>query len=86
VRCTPAADGWACRVDIAEGGRTTHHEVTVSAAELARLAPGAAEPTELVERSFAFLVARESKDSILDRFALSVIGRYFPDYERTIRR
>ena len=73
-------------MDIASTGSASHHEVTVSTAELARLAPDATDPTDLVERSFAFLLAREPKESILGRFAISVIGRYFPDYERAIRR
>jgi hypothetical protein len=85
VDCGPADDGWACDVEVVEGGRSTHHEVTVSTAELSRLAPGANDPTDLVERSFTFLLAREPKESILARFSISVIGRYFPDYERTIR-
>jgi len=39
-----------------------------------------------VRRSFEFLLERESKDSILARFDLSVISRYFPEYEREIKR
>ncbi len=85
VRCAPAAAAWTCAVEVDEDGRSTRHEVTVSAAELERYAPGADEPTDLVERSFAFLLAREPKESILGRFDISVIARYFPDWERTIR-
>jgi hypothetical protein len=59
--------------------------VPVSAADLARLAPGADSPEDLVGRSFAFLLVREPKESILRRFDLIEIGRYFPEYERTIR-
>ena len=44
------------------------------------------DPTDLVERSFAFLLEREPRESILRSFDLSVIGRYFPDWERAIRR
>ena len=57
-----------------------------TAADLARLAPGAATPDDLVRRSFEFLLEREPKESILGRFDLMVIARYFPEYERTIRR
>jgi hypothetical protein len=32
------------------------------------------------------LLEREPKESILTRFDLSVIGRYFPEYEREIKR
>ena len=58
----------------------------VATADLARLAPGATDPDDLVRRSFAFLLAREPKESILGRFDLPVIGRYFPEYERDIKR
>jgi hypothetical protein len=85
VRCEPQGAGWTCRVRISGDGPATEHEVTVSAADLARLAPDAIDPDDLVRRSFAFLLAREPNTSILRRFDLSVIGTYFPEYEREIR-
>ena len=45
---------------------------------------GGESPEDLIRRSFEFLLEREPKESILSRFHLSVIGRYFPDYEREI--
>ncbi len=69
-----------------EGASRTEHRVTVSVGDLAHLAPGATDPIDLVRRSFAFLLAREPKESILRTFDLPVIGRYFPEYEREIRR
>ncbi len=87
VTCEPALGGWICRVTVGDpaGGRQTDHEVTVSHEDLAHLAPGADQPDDLVERSFDFLLSREPKESILRRFDLPVIGRYFPEYEATIR-
>jgi hypothetical protein len=32
------------------------------------------------------LLEREPKESILNRFDLSVISRYFPEYEREIKK
>jgi hypothetical protein len=86
VECTSAGGGWTCtvRVDDPTGGSTSH-EVRVTRADVARFAPGADDPVDLVRRSFAFLLARESKESILRSFDLPVIGRYFPEYEREIR-
>ena len=84
VHCEPAANGWSCDVTLSGRGTATTHDVTVAAADLARLAPGATTPDDLVRRSFAFLLAREPKESILRRFDLTVIGRYFPDWEREI--
>jgi len=85
VACEPASGGWTCRVTVGGRGAPTAHEVTVRAEDLARLAPGATDPVDLVARSFAFLLAREPKESILRRFDLLVIARYFPEYEATIK-
>lgn len=88
VDCRPSGDGWSCEVavDGGDGGRGTRHVVGVPSLDLARLDPGAPDPTDLVRRSFAFLLRRESKDSILSSFDLTVISRYFPEYESEIRR
>jgi hypothetical protein len=77
--------GRTCRVTFGGPGMPTTHEVTVTAPDLARLAPGASTPDDLVRRSFAFLLAREPRESILRRFGLSQIGRHFPEDEREIR-
>ncbi len=86
VACSPAGDGWACQVTVREGSSSTIHRVTVSSADLARLAPDATGPEDLVRRSFEFLLDREAKESILGRFELPLISRYFPEYERVIRQ
>jgi hypothetical protein len=86
VTCEPAPGGWLCRVVVGGPGAPTTHDVTVSAADLERLAPGAADPEDLVARSFAFLLAREPNTSILRRFELPEIGHSFPEYEREIHR
>jgi hypothetical protein len=86
VDCTLAPDGWACVVVVDDGSGPTRHQVAVRREDLARLDPGAAEPARLVRASFAFLLERESKESILRSFDLPMIGRYFPEYEREIGR
>jgi hypothetical protein len=83
VTAAVVADGWECKVTVRNGSET-RHRVRVSRADLARLAPGASDPVDLVEASFAFLLERETKESILREFDVTVIGRYFPDYEREI--
>lgn len=87
VHCSADPGGdWTCAVVLRDDDRdVSSHEVTVRSADLARLAPDAADPTDLVERSFAFLLEREPPSSILRRFDLLEIARYFPDYERVIR-
>ena len=85
VTATRDADGWTTTVAVTDpDGSSSRHEVTVTRAVLDRLAPGADDPVDLVRRSFAFLLEREPKESILRSFELPVIGRYFPDYERVI--
>jgi hypothetical protein len=71
------------QVTVQEGGTRTAHDVTVTDQHLARYAPGAS-PERLIEASFEFLLEREPKESILTRFELPVIERYFPDYARAI--
>jgi len=74
------------RVRVTESGSETSHDVTVSPKDYTRLITGNVDPEELVRRSFEFLLEREPKESILTMFDLSVISRYFPEYEREIRR
>ena len=74
------------QVRVTEGQRSTSHRVTLKRTDYQRLAAGAIEPGEVVRRSFEFLLENEPKESILARFDLTVIGRYFPNFEREIRR
>ena len=68
-----------------EDRSTTTHAVTVAPDYAARLTGGRVTTAVLVSRSFDFLLERESNTSILRSFDLSVISRYFPEYEQTIR-
>jgi hypothetical protein len=74
------------RVRITEYGSETSHAITVSPRDYTKLTNGKVEPEDLVRRSFEFLLEREPKESILTRFDLSVINRYFPEYESEIKR
>lgn len=79
-----SSSGWSCKVRLSDRSSVTEHTVRITPADLTRLAPGSTDPTDLVRRSFAFLLEREAKESILGTFDLPLIGRYFPEYERTI--
>ena len=72
-------------VVVREGGGQTRHEVTVRAADLARLGAGR-DGAALVEAAFAFLLDREPKEAILAHFDLAVVARYFPEFERELPR
>jgi hypothetical protein len=63
-------------------GEARHH-VTLSLTDFARLGAGAT-PEETIDAAFRFLLDRESKEAILSRFDVSVISRYFPEFEKTL--
>jgi hypothetical protein len=85
VAVTPDGAGWTCHVRIDEDGRTvSDHTVGVSTSDVKRLSPESS-VEDLVKRSFEFLLEREPPQSILRRFTLPDIERYFPEYPETIR-
>lgn len=78
VTCAPTASGHRCDVTVRdERGGATRHVVTL---------PPTAEPERLVEETFRFLLEREPSESILESFDISVVSRYFPEYDTEIRR
>jgi len=74
------------QVRVTQGKSSTSHRVTLKRADYQRLAAGKVGPAELIRRSFEFLLENEPKESILLRFDLTVIGRYFPNFEQEIQR
>jgi hypothetical protein len=58
----------------------SRHIVTLSRADFIRLG-GDATAEEVIDAAFRFLLDREPKESILSRFDVSVISRYFPEFE-----
>ena len=83
VREDADADGWIADVTV-RARTTTTHRVRVSRAEHARY--GGGDVADLVRRSFAFLLSRESNTHVLRAFSLGEIERYFPEYGAHIRR
>jgi hypothetical protein len=74
------------RVRVIEGKSETSHTVTLKPADYERIASGKIERTELVRMAFEFLLENEPKESILGRFELPLIGRYFPNFEPEMKR
>jgi hypothetical protein len=68
------------------GTRQTIHRVTLRDADRQRLGGKNVSAEQLIERSFRFLLERESNTSILSSFELPLIGKYFPQYAREIRK
>lgn len=76
-------DGKAFEVTVKDRS-TTAHTVTLTPEYYRKLTNGKVSEETLIEKSFEFLLQRESNTSILSRFELPVINRYFPEYEKTI--
>ena len=64
----------------------TEHRVTVSPAYLAELGLAAQPASRVLHEAFRFLLEREPNTSILSRFDLRDIERYFPEFRRAIAR
>ncbi len=81
VKQTGHSDPMSFGVEIRDSDSQTRHQVTISKADYGRLTNGTCPPERLVEAAFRFLLDREPKETILSRFDISVISRYFPDFE-----
>jgi hypothetical protein len=86
IDVTRTNDQYEFQVTVQEGSNQTRHRVTLSKATYDQLTGGNVSPETLVQESFRFLLEREPKESILRSFDLSAISRYFPAYERVIKK
>ncbi len=73
------------RVTVIASSETTH-EVSVQTAYAKKLSAGKVSTSELIKKSFEFLLERESNTSILKKFDLTIIAHYFPEYEQEISK
>jgi hypothetical protein len=73
-------------VTVTEGSSQSRHQVTLTQGDCVRLGKGGHAPEACIEAAFRFLLDREPKESILARFDVSVIQRYFPEFERELPR
>ena len=86
VTQTGHSDPLTFDVVIRESGNATRHQVTMSMRDYDRLTNGSCPLEHCVEAAFRFLLDREPKEAILSRFNVSVISRYFPDFETKLPR
>ena len=84
VRCTSSGDPREFEVVVGDGGGATRHQVTMSREAQGAIDPGGHEPERVIEAAFAFLLDREPRESILPRFDVTVISRYFPEFEKEL--
>ena len=72
-------------VEVRDGHGSSRHTVTLDPALLARLTAGRRVGDEaFIVAVFEFLLERESKESIMSRFDVSVVARYFPEFDTAI--
>ena len=86
VRRSGEGDPLEFQVIAREGKGETRHYVTMARETCERLTAGKRTAERCLEAAFRFLLEREPKESILSRFDVTVISRYFPEFERELPR
>ncbi|OSM05300.1 hypothetical protein MAIT1_03470 [Magnetofaba australis IT-1] len=76
-------EGGALRfgVEVSDGGGAKSYEVTMGLQTHKGAPFNAADPVRCIEACFRFLLDREPKESIMSRFDVTVIRRYFPEFD-----
>jgi hypothetical protein len=72
------------QVTIDEDDSSSTHTVTVDDKYHKKLTGGVIPKEDLIKKSFEFLLEREPKESIMSKFDLKVINKFFPEYESYI--
>jgi hypothetical protein len=85
VKRTSGGPPLAFAVIVRDGRGESSHYVTAAQETCERLAPGHT-AEHCIESAFRFLLDREPKESILERFDVTVISRYFPEFEKELPR
>jgi hypothetical protein len=78
--------GWNFLIEVGGNEDKIEYSVTLDEEYWEKLTNGQHPPAELIRRSFEFLLEREPKESILRKFNLNVINRYFREYENKIKK
>ena len=86
VKRTADGDLLEFEVVVREGQGESRHHVTMARQTHEQLTSGRYAPEASLEAAFRFLLDREPKESILGRFDVTVISRYFPEFERELPR
>jgi hypothetical protein len=86
VRSTGNAEPRRFEVVVQDKAGEAHYDVSMAKAMFERLSGGKATPEACVHAAFLFLLDREPRQSILRRFDIAVIERYFPEFFREFSR
>ncbi len=84
VEQTGQDDPFTFNVTVQENGGETCHQVTMSQSTYKKLTGGKVTAERCIQAAFLFLLDREPKESILSRFDVTVISRYFPNFEQEL--
>ena len=71
-------------VEVSDNVKTSHN-VVISDKVYKQLTNGVISKSELLEKSFEFLLDREPNTSILTNFEIQIISYYFSDYANCVR-
>ena len=71
-------------VEVSDNVKTSHN-VVISDKVYKQLTNGVISKSELLEKSFEFLLDREPNTSILTNFEIHMISHYFFDYANCVR-
>lgn len=86
IKRTGNDDPLRFEVLVRDANDESRHYVTMSRSTCERLTAGRHMPEACIEAAFGFLLDREPKEAILERFDIGVISRYFPEFERELPR
>ena len=81
-----ASEPFEFEVIVRQGEGETRHRVTMTKESYDRLRNGDHSAEQCIEAAFRFLLDREPKESILGRFDVTAISRYFPEFEQELPR
>jgi hypothetical protein len=85
-RITKTEVEWRFEVQVGDAHNHTAHVVTLGQGYWQKFASRYSRPEDLIAASFHFLLGREPKESILFQFDLSLISKYFPEYEEEMKK
>jgi hypothetical protein len=86
IQVRRSAEHDSFEVVVREGKSESRHHVTMSREMCERLMAGKHMPERCLEAVFWFLLDHKPKESILGRFDVTAISRYFPQFEREMPR
>jgi hypothetical protein len=86
IQVRRSAEHDSFEVVVREGKSESRHHVTMSREMCERLMAGKHMPERCLEAVFRFLLDHKPKESILGRFDVTAISRYFPEFEREMPR